>query len=185
MTSTTVALGSDNKADGNASCSRLRARRRRPRSACRRRLGRLPASPPPGADGPPERPYPARHRPRSARRPPPGPPPSAAPLRRIDGLKKPTEKADTVEKKTPGERTKAGKRLLHQRRLRGLGGGGGRPPPHLQTRSTLFRPARSRPPFSSPSLPRQASPPAPSQEVKVKKFKLLSQCLLSLHRLLL
>ena len=80
------------------------------------------------------------------------------PLRRIDGLKKPTEKADTVEKKTPGERTKAGKRLLHQRRLRGLGGGGGRPPPHLQTRSTLFRPARSRPPFSSPSLPRQASP---------------------------
>ena len=79
-------------------------------------------------------------------------------LRRIDGLKKPTEKADTVEKKTPGERTKAGKRLLHQRRLRGLGGGGGRPPPHLQTRSTLFRPARSRPPFSSPSLPRQASP---------------------------
>ena len=158
---------------------RPRVRRRRPRSACRRRLGRLPAPPPPSADGPPERPYPARHRPRSARRPPPGPPPSAAPappagrrqgrlpapppLRRIDGLKKPTEKADTVEKKTPGERTKAGKRLLHQRRLRGLGGAGCRPPTHLQTRSPLFRLARSRPPFSSASPSSSPSMPSPRQ----------------------
>ena len=142
---------------------RLPARPRPPTSAAssrRRRPTRtsLPCSAPPPLRPPAAARAASQRHPRSAPGRRQGRLPVPPPLRRIDGLKKPTEKADTVEKKTPGERTKAGKRLLHQRRLRGLGGGGGRPPPHLQTRSTLFRPARSRPPFSSPSLPRQASP---------------------------
>ena len=72
-------------------------------------------------------------------------------------------KRPTRRRRRRRSKAKVGKRLLHQRRLRGLGGAGCRPPTHLQTRSPLFRLARSRPPVSSASPSSSPSMPSPRQ----------------------